>query len=261
MMFNRGLIKDKNAKANLIVEFKNVALTYKQNGVHALNGISFDILPGEFIYVIGSTGAGKSTIIGLLNGSLIPDKGEIYSLGYNVPKISNKKLYLYRQKVGVVFQDYKLLEDKTVSENIAFVMECLDKKRDEINKRKREVLSLTRILEKAHSRIDQLSGGQAQRVAIARAIANKPKLLLCDEPTGNLDPEMTETIYQVLERINLEEKTTIIVVTHNIEMVKRHPHRTIELDHGYIVSDKYGVSDNIFNLGGNDESTIYTRIQ
>ena len=252
MLFSKDLVKDKKAKANLIVEFKNVALTYKESGVRALNDISFEVLPGEFIYVIGSTGAGKSTIIGLLNGSLIPDKGEVFSLGYNVPKIKSKKLYLYRQKIGVVFQDYRLLEHKTVSENIAFVMECLDKGREEINKRIKEVLTLTGIPDKKHSRPHQLSGGQAQRVAIARAIANKPKLLLCDEPTGNLDPEMTETIYQALEKINKEEKTTIIVVTHNIEMVKRHPHRTIEIDHGYIASDKFGVSDNIFGMGTND---------
>lgn len=215
---------------------RGVSKTYK-NGVNALYNIDLTIEQGEFVYIIGPTGSGKSTIIKLLDGEEVPTRGLVEVAGINVGKLKHSKVPLYRRNIGVVFQDFKLLERKTVFENVAFAMEVVYKPQMEIRKRVREVLELVGLSDKTNSYPDQLSGGQMQRVAIARAIANKPKVLICDEPTGNLDPEKSRGIVDLLNRINEEEKTTIVMVTHDLPLVNECRKRTIALEDGHIVAD------------------------
>ena len=220
-----------------MIEFKNVSKKYK-NGTHALNDINLTVSDGEFVYIMGPTGAGKSTLIKLLDGEEIPSGGSVMVSGINVGRLKKSKVYLYRRKIGVVFQDYRLLPEKTVFENIAYALEVLDLPNDKIRKRVREVLKLVDLADKSNSKPRELSGGQQQRVAIARAIAKRPVILIADEPTGNLDPSMTDEMISLLEKINQEERTTVLVVTHNDVMVEYHPKRTIRIEEGHVVSDK-----------------------
>ena len=219
-----------------MIQLQNVSKTYK-NGTHALHDIDLTIDDSEFAYIIGPTGSGKSTLIKLLDGEEIPTDGHVLVSGGDVGRLKKSKVYLYRRKIGVVFQNYRLLPDKTVFENVAFALEILDVPTDKIIKRVREVLKLVDLADKANSRPDELSGGQQQRVAIARAIVKKPTLLIADEPTGNLDPGMTDEIVSILENINREEKTTILVVTHDNVMVRKHPKRIITIESGHITHD------------------------
>lgn len=219
-----------------MLRLRGVSKRYK-NGVNALHGVDLEIGPGEFVYIIGPTGSGKSTLIKLLNGEEIPTSGEVRVGKFNVGKLRHSKVPLYRRHIGVVFQDFKLLESKTVFENVAFALEVVNKPADEVRKRVREVLRLVDLSEKANSYPRELSGGQQQRVAIARAIANEPMLLIADEPTGNLDPDKSKEIIDLLERINKEEETTILMVTHDINIVNRFKKRTIALEAGHIVAD------------------------
>ena len=218
-----------------MVHLQNVYKTYK-NGVNALNGISLDIQDGEFVYIIGDTGSGKSTFIKVLDGEEIPSRGLVEVNGVNVGKLRFSRVPLYRRNIGVVFQDYRLLGHKTVFENIAFALEVINKPRREIRQRVREVLEIIDLADKAKSFPDELSGGQQQRVAIGRAIANNPKVLIADEPTGNLDPEKSYDVIELLEKIN-ESGTTIIMVTHDINLVNKYRKRTIKFDYGNVVSD------------------------
>ena len=220
-----------------MIEIKNVSKKYK-SGVHALYNVSLEINDGEFVYVIGKTGSGKSTLIKLIDGEEIPTEGEVIVENINVGKLRHSKVPLYRRNIGVVFQDYRLLPAKTVFENIAYALEVVDAPRTELRARVREVLKLVDLSDKSNSFPKDLSGGQQQRVAIARALANKPKILIADEPTGNLDPSMSEEIMQILEKINEEEKTTILMVTHDNTIVRHHPKRTIVLDSGHVVLDR-----------------------
>ena len=215
---------------------RGASKTYK-NGVNALYNIDLTIEQGEFVYIIGPTGSGKSTIIKLLNGEEIPTKGLVEVAGINVGKLKHSKVPLYRRNIGVVFQDFKLLERKTVFENVAFALEVVYQPTIVIRKRVREVLDLVGLSDKHNSYPDELSGGQSQRVAIARAIANNPKVLICDEPTGNLDPEKSREIIALLDKINEEEKTTIVMVTHDLPLVNEYRKRTIALEDGHIVAD------------------------
>lgn len=219
-----------------MIKLENVSKTYK-NGTHALENVSLHINPQEFVYITGSTGSGKSTIIRLLDGEEIPTKGTVMVDGTNVGKLRHGKVPVYRRKIGVVFQDYRLLPRKTVFENVAYALEVVDMPTKEIRERVREVLKLVDLSHKAAQYPNQLSGGQQQRVAIARAIANRPKILICDEPTGNLDPAMSDEIIKLLEKINEEEKTTILVVTHDSEIIKNHPKRNIILKEGFLQGD------------------------
>lgn len=219
-----------------MLSLKNVSKQYK-NGVNALHNINLDIESGEFVYIIGPTGSGKSTMIRLLDAEEIPSKGEVRVSDFNVGKLRHSKVPKYRRNIGVVYQDFKLLEKKTVFENVAFALEVVNAPKAKIRKRVREVLNLVDISEKANAYPNELSGGQQQRVAIARAIANRPKLLIADEPTGNLDPEKSNEIMSLLERINDEEKTTIVMVTHDINIVNKYKKRTIALEQGHIVAD------------------------
>lgn len=228
-----------------MIDLKDVSKAYP-NGVHALNHVNLHIDKGEFVYVIGATGSGKSTLIKVLNGEEVPDEGTVIVDGINVGALKHRKVPYYRRNVGCVFQDYRLLPKLTVFENIAFALEVVGMPRKQIRKRVMEVLELVDLKEKARSYPDELSGGQQQRVTIGRAIANKPKVLIADEPTGNLDPEISWEIMQVLERINLQG-TTIIMATHNSTIVNNLRHRVVAIEEGRIVRDEeegeYGYHD------------------
>ncbi len=219
-----------------MISIRDVSKTYK-NGTHALYNINLEIQDREFVYIVGSTGSGKSTLIKILNGEEIPTSGEVMVNGTNVGKLRFGKVPLYRRGIGVVFQDYRLLPRRTVFENVAYALEVVDAKKKDIRVRVREVLKLVGLEDKATSFPDELSGGQQQRVAIARAIANKPKILIADEPTGNLDPKKSDEIIQLLEKINKEEETTILIVTHDTQIVRHHPKRMVMIESGHIVAD------------------------
>ena len=219
-----------------MIEIKNVSKKYK-NGVNALHDVSFSVKDGEFVYIMGPTGSGKSTMIKLLDGEEVPTSGSVLVNNINVGRLRKSKVYLYRRQIGVVFQDYRLLPEKTVFENVAYALEVLDMPGDKIKKRTRDVLKLVDLADKANVKPRELSGGQQQRVAIARAVAKRPAILIADEPTGNLDPSMTDEMITLLEKINREEKTTLVVVTHNDVMVEYHPKRTIRIESGHIVDD------------------------
>lgn len=219
-----------------MINLKQVSKKYP-NGVKALNHLDLNIDKGEFVYIIGPTGSGKSTLIKLLNSEELPDSGTIEVNGRIVNKIKNNKIHLYRRSIGVVFQDFQLLEKKNVFENIAFALEVINMPKAQIRSRVRELLKLVDLEEKANSFPDQLSGGQKQRVAIARAIANNPVILIADEPTGNLDPNKSLEIMELLEKINQEKNTTILVVTHDKVLVNEKKKRTIILEHGFLTAD------------------------
>ncbi len=219
-----------------MIKLENVFKVYK-SGVKALNGINLFIEQGEFVYIIGPTGSGKSTLIKLLDGEEIPTSGDVLVDDINVGKLKHHKVPIYRRKIGVVFQDFKLLPQKTIFENVAFAMEVLGEDKLTIRRRVREVLELVSLSEKAKSFPGELSGGQQQRVAIARAIVNKPSVLICDEPTGNLDPDKSLEILELLEKINEEEQCTILMVTHDINLVEKLKKRTIALQDGFVAAD------------------------
>lgn len=219
-----------------MIKLENVSKVYK-TGTHALNDVSLYINKQEFVYIIGSTGSGKSTLIKILSCEEAPSRGKVLVAETDLVKIRNSRIPHFRRNVGVVYQDFRLLPKKTVFENIAFALEVLGENPLTIRSRVREVLRLVDLEEKAKSFPDELSGGQQQRVAIARAIANKPKVLIADEPTGNLDPDKSEEIVRLLERINTEEETTILMVTHDKSLVEKYKKRTILIDNGYIVAD------------------------
>lgn len=217
------------------IKFKDVEKTYK-NGVNAVYDVNLEIKKGEFVFVIGASGSGKSTLIKMLYREEKPTKGEIYLGGINVAKVKNSKVYKLRRKIGIVFQDYKLLPKQTVYENVAFALEIYGLPTDEVRKKVLKALDLVGLKNRIKSYPDQLSGGEQQRVAIARAIVNSPKLLICDEPTGNLDPDTSLEIMKVIEKIN-DLGTTIVMATHDRDMVNKMKKRVIMLDNGKIVKD------------------------
>ena len=201
------------------IKFKNVEKTYK-NGVNAVYDMNLDIKKGEFVFVIGASGSGKSTLIKMLYREERPTKGEIFVGGVNVAKVKNNKVYKLRRKIGIVFQDYKLLPKLTVYENVAFALEIYGLPTLEIKKKVLKALDLVGLKQRTKSYPNQLSGGEQQRVAIARAIVNSPKLLICDEPTGNLDPDTSLEVMKVIEKIN-DLGTTVVMATHDREMVNK----------------------------------------
>ena len=219
-----------------MIECDHVYKQYK-NGTNALYDLNISIEQGEFVYIIGPTGSGKSTLIKLLDGEETPTKGDVNVVGINVGKLRPRQVPQYRRNIGVVFQDFRLLRAKTVFENVAYALEVINMKKKPIQKRVDEVLELVGLQSKAASFPNQLSGGQQQRVAIARAIANRPKVLIADEPTGNLDPEKSDEIMELLEKINARYGTTILMVTHDLTLVNKHRKRTIVLENGHIVAD------------------------
>lgn len=217
------------------IKFKDVEKTYK-NGVNAIYDLDLDIKKGEFVFVIGTSGSGKSTLIKMLYREEKPTKGEIYLGGINVAKVKNSKVYKLRRKIGIVFQDYKLLPKLTVYENVAFALEIYGLPTNEVRRKVLKALDLVGLKSRTKSYPNELSGGEQQRVAIARAIVNSPKLLICDEPTGNLDPDTSLEIMKVIEKIN-ELGTTIVMATHDREMVNKMKKRVVLLDKGKLSRD------------------------
>ncbi len=219
-----------------LVEVKNVYKQYK-NGVTALSDINLSIPKGSFVFVIGSTASGKSTLIKLLYRQEKPTRGEVYVGGINVAKLRNRKVYKLRRKIGIVFQDYKLLPQMTVFENVAFALEIYGLRKSEVRKKVMTALEKVGLKEKFRSYPDQLSGGEQQRVSIARAIVNDPKILICDEPTGNLDPNTSLEIMEIIDSIN-KDGTTVIMATHDKDIVNKYRKRVIAINKGILTSDK-----------------------
>lgn len=219
-----------------MIKLENVTKVYK-TGVRAVNDMTLNIEPGEFVYVIGPTGAGKSTFIKLLYREEKATTGKVYVDGIDVSKIRNAKVPYFRRRIGVVFQNFRLLPKKTVFENIAFALEVIDTPKVQIRKKVRTVLELVGLENKANAFPHELSGGQQQRVAIARAIVNHPKVLIADEPTGNLDPDTSREIIELLQHINEVNNTTVLVVTHDREIVQRYKKRTILIEDGCVKTD------------------------
>lgn len=219
-----------------LIQIKDVTKQYK-NGVTAVYDLNLKIKKGDFVFVIGGSGSGKSTLIKMLYREEKPTRGEIILGGLNVAKLRNGKVYRLRRKLGIVFQDYRLLPKATVYENIAFALEVIGAKKEDIQVKTLRALELVGLKGKVRNYPDQLSGGEQQRVAIARAIVNDPKLLLCDEPTGNLDPDMSMEIMKVLESINDTLGTTIIMATHDKDIVNKMKKRVVVLKDGRLVGD------------------------
>ena len=220
-----------------LIRIKNVEKKYK-NGVTAIYDLNLAIEKGAFVFVIGGSGSGKSTLIKMLYREEKPTKGQIIVGGLDVAKLRNSKVYRLRRKLGIVFQNYRLLEKQTVYENVAFALEVIGAPRDEIRQKVLKALEDVGLKNKIHNYPDQLSGGEQQRVAIARAIVNDPKMLLCDEPTGNLDPDMSMEIMKVLESINKQRGTTIIMATHDEKIVNKMKKQVITLKDGRLVKYK-----------------------
>jgi cell division transport system ATP-binding protein len=221
---------------NYAIKFDRVSKKYP-TGAQALKNISLTVQPGEFIYIVGQSGSGKSTLIKSIFREEKITSGKLDVIGFDVRKLRNDKTHLLRQQIGVVFQDYKLIKNKTVFENVIYALNVTDLDYTTFNERVMDVLRFVGLEAKANVFSDELSGGEQQRLAIARAIVNKPKLIIADEPTGNLDPATTWEIMDILERINISG-TTVIMVTHNEAIVNKLRHRTITIDKGTIISDK-----------------------
>lgn len=219
-----------------MIEFKGISKQYK-NGVVALDNINLSIYKGEFVFLMGQSGAGKSTIIKMLTREEIPTDGKLFVNGKNVGDMHRKSVPKYRRGIGVVFQDFRLLPNKTVFENVAFAMRIVEAPHFTIKKRVLSVLHTVGLASKLDSFPNQLSGGEQQRVAIARALVNNPPILICDEPTGNLDSQTAAEIMDILERVN-GRGTTIIMATHANNIVERMNKRVITLEKGLVLEDR-----------------------
>lgn len=219
-----------------LINIKDVNVKYP-NGVYAIKDFSVSIKKGDFVFVIGKTGSGKSTFIKMLYREVKPFNGEIILSGLNVAKLKNNKIYKIRRKLGVIFQDYRLLEKLTVYENVAFALEVVGTEKKKIQPKVLKALEVVGLKNKTRSFPTQLSGGEQQRVAIARAIVNNPKLLICDEPTGNLDPEKSMEIMDILNNINKTLGTTIIMATHDKAIVNNMKKRVLVIKNGKLVKD------------------------
>lgn len=228
-----------------MVELKNVSVTYS-SGVDALNNVSLKINDGDFAFVVGSSGAGKSTMIKLLLKEIDATSGSVTVNGYDLGKLKKKKIPEFRRTLGFVFQDFRLIPSMTVYENIAFVLRVIDAPVKFIKKRVPYVIGLVGLQEKVNSYPDELSGGEMQRVAIARALVNDPQLIIADEPTGNIDPELSYEIVELLKGIN-DQGTTILMVTHEHDLVRHFGGRIINITDGQIVFDEIvaGTSDDL----------------
>ena len=236
-----GNIYKKKGKLRLnpngdIITLEGVGKSYA-TGAPALNGVDLHIKKGEFVFIIGDSGSGKSTMIKLLLRELIATEGKIMVMGEDLSRLRRRKVPKYRRNLGIVFQDFRLLKDRNVYENVAFAQRIIQVSGKEIKRNVPAVLSLVGLAGKYRARPMQLSGGEQQRVAIARALVNKPAILLADEPTGNLDPDTTWEIMKLLERIN-ENGTTVLMVTHNREIVDTMKKRVVTMKKGVIVSDE-----------------------
>ncbi|WP_125710261.1 cell division ATP-binding protein FtsE [Lacticaseibacillus porcinae] len=219
-----------------MIQMKNVMMKY-DNGVVAMKDLNLEVDPGEFVYVIGPSGAGKSTFIKMLYHELTPSEGDIVINNYDFKTMKPSEVPYMRRLIGIVFQDFKLLPRLTVYENVAYAMQVIETPDKDIRPRVLEVLKLVGLEQKLRRFPSELSGGEQQRVSIARAIVNKPKVVIADEPTGNLDPETAEGIMSILERVH-DNGTTIIMATHNQQMVDEHTHRVLEIAGGRLVRDE-----------------------
>ncbi|MCR5655534.1 MAG: cell division ATP-binding protein FtsE [Lachnospiraceae bacterium] len=219
-----------------MIKLDHVSKSYS-TGAPALNDVSLNIEKGEFVFIVGDSGSGKSTLIKLLLRELVPTEGTILVNGVNVGKLRHRQIPKFRRNIGVVFQDFRLLKDRNVYENVAFAQRIVQVPNREIKKNVPSILSIVGLAGKYKARPKQLSGGEQQRVAVARALVNEPPILLADEPTGNLDPTNSLEIMKLLEEIN-ERGTTVVVVTHNREIVNAMKKRVIAMNKGVIVSDE-----------------------
>lgn len=219
-----------------MIILKNLCMDYVE-GVHALHGVNLHIRAGEFVFIVGDSGSGKSTLIKLLTKELEPTSGKIIINKKDLSKVSHRNIPYYRRNIGCVFQDFRLLKDRNVYENVAFAQRVVSAPNRAIKKNVPRILSLVGLAAKYKSRPTELSGGEQQRVAIARALVNEPKILLADEPTGNLDPHNAWEIMKLLEEINARG-TTVLVVTHNMDIVKQMKKRVITINQGTVASDE-----------------------
>jgi len=220
-----------------VISFDNVSKQYKNSNTPALNEINLNIEQGEFVFLVGQSGSGKSSLLRLLLKEEKPTSGTVTVDGINVGKLPNRKVPAFRRTMGIVFQDFRLLPGKTVFDNVAFGMEVIGKSKKEIEQRIPAILDLVGLDEKAHRLPSELSGGEQQRVALARAFVNKPKLLLADEPTGNLDPSTSVGIMKLLDRIN-RTGTTIVMATHDVAIVDQMRKRIVQMENGNIIRDQ-----------------------
>jgi cell division transport system ATP-binding protein len=230
-----------------VIRFENVSKTYK-NGSPALKDITLDIEKGEFVFLVGASGSGKTTFLRLLLREELPDKGRILEAGRDLTELSKYRVPFLRRNIGCVFQDFRLLPNKTVFENVAFALEVIGRPRSTVESQVPLILDLVGLSDKSKSLPGELSGGEQQRVAVARAFVNRPLILLADEPTGNLDPANSESIMALLERIN-RTGTTVVMATHDKALVDRMRRRVIELDKGEMIRDQvrgvYGIDESV----------------
>ena len=230
-----------------MIRFENVSKTYK-NGSPALKDITLDIEKGEFVFLVGASGSGKTTFLRLLLREELPDKGRILEAGRDLTDLSKFRVPFLRRNIGCVFQDFRLLPNKTVFENVAFALEVIGRPRSTVESQVPLILDLVGLSDKSKSLPGELSGGEQQRVAVARAFVNRPLILLADEPTGNLDPANSESIMALLERIN-RTGTTVVMATHDKALVDRMRRRVIELDKGEMIRDQvrgvYGIDEGV----------------
>ncbi|OGY91255.1 MAG: cell division ATP-binding protein FtsE [Candidatus Komeilibacteria bacterium RIFCSPLOWO2_01_FULL_52_15] len=219
-----------------MIHLKNLTKVYPPSTV-AIKDVTLDVEPGEFVSIVGQSGCGKSTLVKLLMAEERPTEGEIVIGGWNITHIKKREIPVLRKQIGVIFQDFKLLPKKTAFENIRFALEVSGHKRREIDKVVHQVLGLVSLRDQAHQYPNQLSGGEQQRVAIARSLVHRPKLLMADEPTGNLDAITSREIIDLLQKIN-DFGTTVLLVSHDREIVNNLRRRVITLDHGHVISDQ-----------------------
>lgn len=226
-----------------MIKFINVSKTYEDSDTHALNDISFNIDNGEFVFIVGPSGAGKSTLLKLIMREQIPTKGDIIIEDQTINKLKRRQVPYLRRKMGMVYQDFRLIEKMNVFDNVAFAMRVIGASSSEIKERVTHILKLVGLEHKMYVRPSQLSGGEQQRVSLARALANNPKILIADEPTANVDADMSNEIMKILKKIN-KLGTTVLVVTHDKELVNRFGGRIMEIEKGRVVSDN-GVSEKL----------------
>lgn len=224
-----------------MISIANVSKQYRGSSRPALNNVSLEIEKGDFVFLVGASGSGKSSLMRLMLREDVPTSGSVHVLGENLKRIPSRRIPFFRRKLGVVFQDFRLLPNKTVAQNVAFSLEVIGKSTGFIQAAVPDVLGLVGLAEKADRLPSELSGGEQQRVALARAIVNKPAILLADEPTGNLDPSTSEGIMALIERINLAG-TTVVMATHDRGIVDRLQKRVVELKDGEIIRDQTGGS-------------------
>ena len=219
-----------------MVNFEHVSMEYKKGGRLALEDINFRADPGEFVFLLGHSGAGKSTLLKLILREILPTEGKVYVNGNDMAALRRRKIPYIRRQMGIIFQDFRLIPSMTVYENVAFAMHVTNIAKKEIDERVPYMLELVHLADKAKCYPDYLSGGEQQRVAVARALVHAPKLVIADEPTGNIDPELSLEMMELLEEVS-KTGITVLVVTHEHELVHRFHQRVVTLNHGRIVSD------------------------